>query len=74
MTTWLKIKEMAKVKGISQTKLGRMTGAPANTRKIFHNPTATVNTATLDRYALALGVDVSELIETIHDKQDNNLR
>lgn len=70
MTTRLKIKEVAKAKGISQSKLIRMTGIDTkNVQKIFRNPTAIVTTETLDRFALALGVDASELIETIHDEQ-----
>lgn len=61
---------MIENQGISQSKLIRMTGIDTkNVQKVFRNPTAIVTTDTLDRFALALGVDVSELVETIHNEQ-----
>lgn len=70
--TRLKIKEMAEAKGISQRKLCRLTGIDIkNIQKVFRRPNSVVTTATLDKFAKALGVDVSELVETIPDPEDD---
>jgi DNA-binding Xre family transcriptional regulator len=65
----LKVKEIAKQKGISQGRLSRMANVDLTTiQRIYHNPTtANVTLLTLDKLAKALGVDVSELIESIPD-------
>jgi DNA-binding Xre family transcriptional regulator len=65
----LRIKEVAKSKGISQSKLGRMADVDVKTmRRIFTEPTEPIITTTLDRIAKALQVDASELIESIPDE------
>lgn len=64
----LKVKEVAKAKGISQSRLGRMADIDVKTmRRIFTEPTTAVTTPTLDRIAKALRVDASVLIESVPD-------
>jgi DNA-binding Xre family transcriptional regulator len=65
----LRVKEIAQAKGISQGKLSRMSDIDDNTvKRIYRNPTANVNTDTLNKLARALGVSVHELIEEIPDE------
>lgn len=65
----LRVKEVAKEKGISQSRLGRMADIDVKTmRRIFTEPTTAVTTPTLDRIAKALQVDVRELLESIPDE------
>lgn len=63
----LKVKEIAKQRGMSQGSLSRLANIDVRTlRKMYRNPTeAIVNTETLDRLAIALKVDVSELLESV---------
>ena len=63
----LKVKEIAERKGMSQGSLSRLANIDIRTlRKIYRSPTeAVVNTETLDRLAMALKVDVSELLESV---------
>ena len=63
----LKVKEIAEKKGVSQGSLSRLANIDIRTlRKIYRNPTeAVVNTETLDRLAVVLEVDVSELLESV---------
>ncbi|HEU0002244.1 MAG TPA: helix-turn-helix transcriptional regulator [Ktedonobacteraceae bacterium] len=62
----IKVKEIAKSKGISQSKLSRLADVNVSTlQRIYRNPTDTnINIFTLEKIAKALGVDVSELIES----------
>ena len=66
----LKVKEVAKQKGISQGKLSRLADVDLTTlQRIYKNPTAAnVTVFTLGKLARALGVDVSELIESVPDE------
>lgn len=63
----LKVKEVAAAKGFSQGGLSRIANIDLRTlRKIYRNPTtAIITTETLDRLAMALKVDVSELLESV---------
>ncbi len=64
----LRLKEIAQQKGISQGRLSRMSDVDDNTiKRIYRNPTANVNTDTLNKLARALEVSVHELIEEISD-------
>jgi DNA-binding Xre family transcriptional regulator len=64
----IKVKEVAAAKKMSMRKLVRESGIAYNTlRTIYRDPYRQVNTSTLDRLALALGVDASELIESVPD-------
>ena len=63
----LKVKEIAETKGFSQGGLSRLANVDLRTlRRIYRNPTtAVVSSDTLDRLAMALHVDVSELVESV---------
>lgn len=66
----LKVKEVAQAKGISQRQLCIRTGIDLkNIQKIMRRPTSIVTTATLDKIAKVLGVDASELIESVEDDE-----
>ncbi|QBD81102.1 XRE family transcriptional regulator [Ktedonosporobacter rubrisoli] len=66
----LKVQEIAKSKGISQRQLSLRSGVDIRTvQRIFRNPTKIVHTDTLDKFAKVLGVDASELIESIPDEE-----
>lgn len=68
----LKVKEVAAAKGISQRQVSVRTGIDINAiRRIFRNPVGIeVKLDTLDRIAKVLGVDVSELIESIDEGKE----
>ena len=65
----LKVKEVAVAKGISQRRLSLRSGIDINTiRKIFQHPTTANPTVdTLGKIADILGVDVSDLLESVDD-------
>ncbi len=64
----LKVKEIATAKKISQRKLSMKSGVDMRTvQGIFKNPYRNVTTVTLNKLASVLGVDASELIETVPD-------
>jgi len=64
----LKIEEIAKAKGVSMRQLSKRSGLVYNTiRLIYRDPYRPLSTVTLDKLAKALGVDASELIESVAD-------
>ncbi|QBD83626.1 XRE family transcriptional regulator [Ktedonosporobacter rubrisoli] len=64
----LRIKEVAVEKKISMRKLAKNADISYNTlRTIYRDPYRQVTTTTLDKLALALNVDVRELIESVPD-------
>ena len=66
----LKIKEIAQQKGMSQRQLSLRSGVDINTvRKLIQYPFSNVTTETLDKFAKVLGVDASELIESVPDEK-----
>lgn len=66
----LKVKEVAEQKKMSMRKLVKESGIAYNTlRTIYRDPYRQVNTDTLDRLAIALGVDVRELLESVPDNE-----
>jgi len=66
----LKVKEVAKARGISQRKLSIRSEVDIKTiQKIYREPTRIVTTETLDKLAKVLGVDVRELLESVPDDQ-----
>ncbi|HVB60726.1 MAG TPA: helix-turn-helix transcriptional regulator [Ktedonobacteraceae bacterium] len=68
--TRLKIKEVAVAKGMSQRRLSRLTGIDIKgIQRVFRFPFSNVTTFTLDKFAKALEVDASELIETVPDEE-----
>ena len=67
--TRLKVKEIAEAKHISQRRLSLRSGVDLRTvQKIWRDPYKIVTTETLDKLAKVLGVDASELIESVPDK------
>lgn len=70
----LKVKEVAKSKGVTQTRLAHLSFIEASKmRNIYRYPDSDHNNMTLqvlERIARALGVDVSELIENVPDDPD----
>ena len=67
----LKVKEVAEQKKMSMRKLVKESGIAYNTlRTIYRDPYRQVNTETLDRLAIALGVDVRELLESVPDDEE----
>jgi DNA-binding Xre family transcriptional regulator len=66
----LKIREVATEKKISMRKLSKSADIAYNTlRTIYRDPYRQITTGTLDRLAKALGVDASELIESVPDEE-----
>jgi transcriptional regulator with XRE-family HTH domain len=64
----LRVKEIAQAKGISQGRLARLSDVDYKTiQRIYREPTREITTTTLDKIAKALGVDASELVESIPD-------
>jgi transcriptional regulator with XRE-family HTH domain len=61
----LKIKEVAKARGVSQRQLFLRSGVDIKTlQKIYKNPYTNITTETIGKIAEVLGVDASELIES----------
>ncbi len=70
MPVRLKVKEIATQKGISQRQLSLRSGVTIkNIQKIYRRPYSIVTTETLDKLAQVLGVDVSELIESVETQE-----
>lgn len=72
----LRVKEIARQKGISQTKLAHLSFIESSRmRLIYRNPDSehvNMTLQVLDRIANALGVDASELIESVPDEPLRN--
>lgn len=69
----LKVKEVAQEKGFTQGKLSRASDTdPKTISRIFRNPYTEVTTTTLDRIALALDVDVRELLESVKEPKEED--
>jgi len=67
--TRLKVKEVAETKHFSQRKLSMRSGVDIRTmQRIWRDPYKIVTTETLDKIAKVLGVDISELVETVPDE------
>lgn len=70
----LRVQEVARQKGFTMGKLRRAAGISHNTlRTMYKNPYRHVNSATLDKLATALGVDVSELVESVDENDAGRL-
>nr|BBH95993.1 hypothetical protein KTA_41920 [Thermogemmatispora argillosa] len=70
MKVRLRVKEVAKAKGFSMTRLHTKSEVAYNTiRRIFHDPYVEVTTTTLARLAEALNVRVEDLIETVDEDE-----
>ena len=69
MKTRLRVKEVADKKGVSLTKLSQRSEVAYNTvRRIWRDPYTDVTISTLQRLADVLGVNVSELLESVSDE------
>ncbi len=61
----IKLAEIAKAKGYSQARLSRRADIDLRTiQRIYRDSHTNINLQTLDKLAIALGVDASELIES----------
>jgi len=68
----LRVKEVAAQKGLSMAKLARRADIDYKTvQRIFRDPYREVTTTTLDKLAGALGVPVTELLESVDSKEAN---
>ena len=69
----LKVKEIARSRGISQGRLSRMSDVNLTTiQLVWRKPTtANITLYTLDKLAKALKVDASELIESVREDDDS---
>ncbi len=66
MAVRLKVKDIAKQKGISMGKLSRLSDTSYRTiQRIYNDPTYMPTIPTLERIARALQVPTSELIEDV---------
>lgn len=62
----LKVKEIAEQQGLSQNKLSHLAIVDIKViRRIYRNPQESVTLPVLDRLAMALKVDISDLIESV---------
>ena len=69
----LRVKEVAKAKGVSMAKLSRLADlSPKTIEAIYRNPYRDVSVSTLGKIATALDVGMSELVENIPDRVDKN--
>ncbi len=67
----MKVKEAAMAQGISQSRLSRLADIdPKVVRRIYQHPDRSISITTLDRLAIALGVDISTLIESVAGDQE----
>lgn len=66
----LRVKEVAKQKGLSMARLARRADIDYKTvQRIFRDPYREVTTTTLDKLATALEVPVTDLIESVQDEK-----
>ena len=67
----LRVKEVAAQQGLSMARLARRADIDYKTvQRIFHDPYREVTTTTLDKLAGALGVPVTDLLESVDKKQE----
>lgn len=68
----LKVKEIALEKKLSQRKLCRLADIDLRTlKKIYKHPTeAVITIETLDKLAMALEVDIRELVESVKEEKE----
>ena len=72
MVVRLRVKEVAKEKGISMGKLQRDADVAYNTvKRMFKDPYYVTTTETLGKIAQALGVSPGELIEVVPDEESD---
>ena len=65
----LRVKEVAESKGFTMSGLSRASDVSFRTiKRLFRNPFADANASTLEKIALALGVEVGDLVERVPDE------
>jgi DNA-binding Xre family transcriptional regulator len=65
----LKVREIAESKGMNMSQLSRKSDIQYNTiRDIWSRPERDIALSTLEKLAMALQVDISELYEVVEDK------
>jgi len=70
MVVRLRVKEVAREKGIGMGKLQRDADVAYNTvKRMYKNPYHVITTETLGKLARALGVPLGELIEEVSDEE-----
>ncbi|HYL43034.1 MAG TPA: helix-turn-helix transcriptional regulator [Ktedonobacteraceae bacterium] len=68
----LKIREIAESKGIGMSRLSRLADVHYKTiQHVWRDPTAGINTKTLEKIAKALEVSTADLIEDIPDENQD---
>lgn len=66
----LRVKDVAKARGVSMTKLHTASEvAYSSIRRLFRDPYAEVTTTTFNRLARALGVPPTSLLEDVPDDE-----
>ncbi|MBV9228770.1 MAG: helix-turn-helix transcriptional regulator [Chloroflexi bacterium] len=66
----LRVKEVAESKGFTMSGLSRASDVSFRTvKRLFRNPYADANASTLEKLALALGVEVGDLVERVPDDE-----
>jgi len=69
----LRVKEVAAQKGLSMAKLARRADIDYKTvQRIYRDPYREVTTTTLGKLANALGVPVTELLESVADDEQKS--
>lgn len=64
----LRLKEVAEEKGFTMSGLSRASDVSFKTvKRLFRNPYADANASTLEKLALALRVEVADLIERVEE-------
>ena len=65
----LRVKEVAEAKGYTMSGLSRASDVSFRTiKRLFRNPYADANASTLEKIALALDVEVGDLVERVPDE------
>ena len=73
MVVRLRVKEIAKEKGLSMGKLSRVSDVAYNTiKRMFKDPYYSATTATLGKLAKALGVPTGSLLEDISEDEESH--
>ncbi len=68
----LKVKQVAKEKGMSMGKLSRVSDVAYNTiKRIYDDPDYSPTVNTLAKIATALGVSIADLVEVLPDENQD---
>lgn len=71
----LRVKEVARKKGFNMSSLSRASDVSFNTvKRIFRNPFNDVAISTLEKLALAMGVEIADLVERVPDEDGHMLK